>query len=59
MPKKRALDETYRRVVSPIDQVALERWNDYSRARNEMLARTNNDVTPWFIVRADDKTGVS
>ena len=41
--------------VSPIDGVALKRWNAYSRARNEMLARTHNDRTPWFIVRADDK----
>jgi polyphosphate kinase len=41
--------------VSPIDAVALERWDDYSRARNEMLARTHNAVTPWKVVRADDK----
>jgi polyphosphate kinase len=41
--------------VSPIDAVALERWDDYSRARNEMLARTHNAITPWKIVRADDK----
>ncbi|MEX2205872.1 MAG: polyphosphate kinase 2 [Myxococcota bacterium] len=40
---------------SPVDQVALRRWNAYSRARDEMLARTHNAVTPWFIVRADDK----
>ncbi len=26
----------------------------YSKARNEMFARTN-DVVPWNIVRADDK----
>jgi polyphosphate kinase len=41
--------------VSPIDAEALERWDDYSRARNEMLARTHNAVTPWKVVRADDK----
>jgi polyphosphate kinase 2 (PPK2 family) len=41
--------------LSPIDQVAVKRWGAYSRARNEMLARTHNDVTPWFVVRADDK----
>lgn len=40
---------------SPVDRVALKRWRAYSRARNEMLARTHNPVTPWFIVRADDK----
>ncbi len=41
--------------VSPIDSKALKRWDDYSNARDEMLARTHNPVTPWTIVRADDK----
>ena len=41
--------------VSPIDAEAVARWPDYSRARNEMLARTHNALTPWTIVRADDK----
>jgi polyphosphate kinase 2 (PPK2 family) len=41
--------------VSPIDAEAIKRWDDYSHARNEMLARTHNAVTPWMIVRADDK----
>lgn len=41
--------------VSPIDAEAVRRWNEYSIARNEMLARTHNPVTPWTVVRADDK----
>jgi len=41
--------------ISPIDAEAVARWSDYSRARNEMLARTHNVLTPWTIVRADDK----
>jgi len=41
--------------ISPIDAEAQRRWGDYSRARNEMLARTHNVVTPWTVVRADDK----
>ena len=32
--------------VSPIDKVAVKHWDDYSAARNEMLLRTHNDVTP-------------
>lgn len=40
--------------VSPIDVQALSLWKKYSKARNEMLARTS-DVVPWNIVRADDK----
>ncbi|MQA65808.1 MAG: polyphosphate kinase 2 [Alphaproteobacteria bacterium] len=41
--------------VSPIDGQALERWDAYSLARNEMLSRTHNPITPWTVLRADDK----
>ena len=41
--------------ISDIDEAALGRWNAYSRARNEMFARTHNVVAPWTLVRADDK----
>jgi len=41
--------------TSPIDRVALKHWDDYSTARNEMFARTHCEVSPWYVVRADDK----
>jgi polyphosphate kinase len=41
--------------VSPIDAQAVELWDDYSSARNEMLRHTHNGTTPWTIVRADSK----
>jgi polyphosphate kinase 2 len=41
--------------VSPIDDQAIKHWKAYSRARNEMLARTHTPTTPWTLVRADDK----
>ena len=41
--------------ISPIDAQALKKWKAYSQARDEMLMRTHNAVTPWTIVRADDK----
>ncbi len=41
--------------VSPIDQVAIEKWADYSQARNDMLLHTSFDAAPWHIVRANDK----
>ena len=41
--------------VSPIDDQAIKYWKAYSLARNEMLARTHNPVTPWTLVCADDK----
>ena len=41
--------------ISPIDKVAVKHWKDYSEARNVMFARTSTPLTPWHIVRADDK----
>lgn len=40
---------------SPIDAVALDRWSDYSAARDVMLTRTHSKHAPWTVVRADDK----
>lgn len=41
--------------ISVIDQQAVKQWKAYSRARNEMLTRTHNSLTPWTVVCADDK----
>jgi len=41
--------------ISPIDKAAQKNWDDYSLARNTMLARTHRLTSPWTIVRADDK----
>ena len=40
---------------SPIDAVALDKWEAYSKARNRMLAETGSDDLPWRVVAADDK----
>ena len=40
---------------SPIDAVALEKWAEYSVARDEMLLRTRSQHAPWTVVRADNK----
>ncbi|MFK7959811.1 MAG: polyphosphate kinase 2 [Phycisphaerales bacterium] len=41
--------------ISPIDQVAQEKWKEYSAARDAMLARTHTVTSPWSIVRNDVK----
>jgi len=33
--------------LSPVDDQAIKRWDAYSAARNEMLARTHNVAAPW------------
>jgi polyphosphate kinase 2 len=41
--------------LSPIDLPSRERWYEYSRARDEMFAATDQDDTPWHLVNSDDK----
>lgn len=41
--------------ISPLDAVAQEKWDDYSRARDEMLTRTHSAESPWVIVHTDKK----
>lgn len=41
--------------TSPIDEVALKHWDAYTEARDLMLARTSSPLSPWIVVRADDK----
>jgi polyphosphate kinase 2 len=41
--------------ISPVDAVALDKFDDYSIARDEMLDRTHHSAAPWRFVKADDK----
>jgi polyphosphate kinase len=41
--------------VSDLDDVAEQKWDDYTAARDEMLTRTHSPHAPWFIVHTDKK----
>ncbi|GAA2994415.1 polyphosphate kinase 2 [Actinokineospora diospyrosa] len=41
--------------LSPMDLESITRWDDYSRARDDMLAHTDTATAPWLIVEAEDK----
>ena len=41
--------------LSPMDLQSRVRWEDYTVAKEEMLARTNIDEAPWWVVPANDK----
>lgn len=53
----RARIEDPRKVwkLSPMDLESYNRWYDYSRARDDMIAATSTDYAPWHVVRADSK----
>lgn len=40
---------------SPIDDVAVKRWDAYTQARDAMLLGTHTAAAPWHIVRTDNK----
>ena len=41
--------------LSPMDLESRVRWEDYTKAKEEMLARTNIPEAPWYIVPGNDK----
>ncbi len=41
--------------LSPMDVKSYQRWYDYSRARDDMFAATDNVSSPWNIVHSDHK----
>ena len=41
--------------VSALDAVAQKKWKAYSKARDEMLTRTDTPIAPWICVRNDHK----
>lgn len=40
---------------SPIDVAGIAKWDDYTKARDQMVERTHKKFAPWIIVRANDK----
>ena len=41
--------------LSSIDLQSRVRWEDYTKAKEEMFARTNIPEAPWYIVTSNDK----
>jgi polyphosphate kinase 2 len=41
--------------LTDMDLRSYGRWDDYSRARDAMLAATDTPWAPWFVARTDDK----
>src|SRR5271157_4711626 len=41
--------------LSPMDLKSYSRWYDYSRARDDMFAKTDTTWAPWYVVDSNDK----
>jgi polyphosphate kinase 2 len=53
--RERADDPTKRWKLSPIDLEARKRYDDYTRARDEMFHHTDIPESPWIVVDAEDQ----
>lgn len=41
--------------ISPIDEVSVAKYDDYTEARNAMLLATDTLVAPWTIINSNEK----
>jgi polyphosphate kinase 2 len=41
--------------LSPMDLESISRWEDYSRAKDQMMVHTDIPEAPWYVVESDDK----
>jgi len=44
--------------LSPMDLKSYDRWDDYTRARDDMFAATDTAWAPWYVARSEDKKRV-
>jgi polyphosphate kinase 2 len=51
----RLSDPMRRWKLSPMDLESVTRWEDYSRAKDQMLVHTDIPEAPWYDVDSDDK----
>jgi polyphosphate kinase 2 len=53
--EKRLSDPRKRWKFSTTDLQARSRWVDYAEAKDRMFERTDTELSPWYVVEADDK----
>ena len=41
--------------LSPIDEASIDKWDDYTDAREDMFRHTDTDHAPWTVIKTDDK----
>ncbi len=51
----RETDPLKRWKLSPIDKASLDKWDDYTEAKEAMFFYTDTADAPWTIVKSDDK----
>ncbi len=53
--ERRQSDPLRQWKLSQVDLQAQDRWDDFTEVKYDMLRRTSTPVSPWFVIRSDDK----
>jgi hypothetical protein len=53
--RSRLQDPMRRWKLSPMDLESITRWEEYSRAKDEMFLYTDIPEAPWYVVESEDK----
>jgi len=53
--KSRSREPLKRWKLSPIDKASLDKWDDYTEAKEAMFFYTDTADAPWTIVKSNDK----
>src|SRR3712207_2000554 len=51
----RRIDPVRQWKLSPTDLASLDRWDDYTAAKEAMFAATDTDHAPWTVIKINDK----
>ena len=51
----RQLDPVRQWKLSPMDIASLDKWEDYTEAKEQMFLRTDSDWAPWMTIKSNDK----
>jgi polyphosphate kinase 2 len=51
----RLVDPVRQWKFSPTDMESLDKWDDYTAAKEEMFTATDTDAAPWIVVKSNDK----
>jgi polyphosphate kinase len=51
----RQVDPVRQWKLSPTDLSLLDRWDDFTRAKEHMFQHTDTDHAPWVVVKSNDK----
>jgi polyphosphate kinase len=51
----RQVDPVRQWKLSPIDLESLDKWDDYTSAKEAMIRRTDTEWAPWTTVKSNDK----